>query len=820
MNIACKIRQGILLNAITLALWPYYGEAETFNSSLLVGDSSQKEWGKGAPIISPGQYELDIYVDGEWKGKYQVSIAGNNSQDFTMKKRDALLLGISHLDHLQHKNDTDDIALNDILHGGKSTLHTGELRLDLEVPQAYVAPHDKNWVAPALWNQGINGLYTNYNLNAYAGKDKAYDSGTSRSAFLSLHSGLNLFGWYLRDNSTWQHDSQGGSNWFTSSRYLEKPIAPLTMLMRAGEMYTSSDYFDSIAFRGITLNKDQQMLPDKDQVYMPVITGNATSNAVVLVSQNHKVIYQISVPPGPFAIRDLMPTGSRDDLEVEVRNSGGLTERFTVPFATMSTMLRPGSSDFRVNVGKVYASGYGERPWFGQADYSRGINNYWTWFNGLTVSQNYYALLMGSAVSFPWMGSMTASVEQTRWRDESSRRGEKYSLSWSKYLPTKTNVTLATWYYRTRDYMTLPEFVSRDSQRQYVSTFGSKQAFSVALSQPLGDDMGRLALDAWFRNYRGDRSSTRQYNLTYSNRFQQINYMLSLGRREYSRSSSASVDSAPRRSETSATFSLTIPFSLFDSPASINARSRMNNGHYASSSLGMSGVARDIDYSVDFSHDRAGSGVSTDLYAGWKSPWARLNAGVSDSADYRQASVGASGSLLAWSGGVLAGPDSGSNFVIVEAPGIEGAEINNDHAQRTNRRGQALVSGAVAYRMNQFWLDTSNSENPDIDVQSNVAHVAPYEGSISWVKYKTDPRKLFILRLQNEDGSPVAFGASIYDSAGQEVGYVAQGSQAYIKANTLPSSLRIGLKARACVIAHPAENQINICTARKDRTHV
>lgn len=816
MNIASKVRQGLLLNAITLALWPYYGDAKSFNSSLLVGDSSQQEWGGSAPIISPGSYDLDVFVDDEWKGKYAVTINGVESYQITMKKKDVFLLGISGIEHLEAKKDSDDIILNEILHGGKSILRTGELRLDLEIPQAYVIYNDKNWVAPALWDKGINGLYTNYSFNAYNGRDKGAQNNTSRSAFLNLHNGLNMFGWRLVDNSSWQTDDSNHSRWFTSSRYLEKPIAPLTMMMRAGDMYTSSDYFDTLAFRGITLNKDLQMLPDKDQVYMPVISGNATSNATVSISQGNKLIYQVTVPAGPFAIRDLMPTGSREDLKVEVRNSGGLTERFTVPFATMSSMLRPGTSDFRFNMGKLRSSGEGDRSWFGQMDYTQGLNNYLTWFNGLTVSHRYHALMLGSAISFPWLGSVSASAEQTRWSDERRHRGEKYSLAWSKYLPTRTNIALATWYYRTRDYATLQELANHGSQQQTDTAWGSKQAFSVSLSQPLGEDAGRLALDAWFRKYRGDRDSTRQYNLTYSNRFQKVNYTLSLGRSEYSRTTGV-IDRNKMSSETNVTFSLTVPFSIFDSPGSINSRTRINNGHYDSTSLGFSGSANEVDYSADITHTREGSGVSSDLYAGWKTPWMRLNAGVANSSDYRQLAVGASGGVLAWSGGVLAGPDAGNNFVIIEAPGIEGAVINSDSAQRTNSRGQALVSGAVAYRMNQFWLDTSSSENPDVDVIGNVAHLAPYEGSISFIKYKTDTRKLFVLKVRRENSSPVSFGSTIYNQAGEQVGYVAQGSQAFIKAEVLPTQLRIGNKTRAnsCVINQPTEKLINICKPTK-----
>ncbi|WP_210455087.1 fimbria/pilus outer membrane usher protein, partial [Pantoea ananatis] len=109
--------------------------------------------------------------------------------------------------------------------------------------------------------------------------------------------------------------------------------------------------------------------PDSERVYMPVITGIATSSAVVSVFQDGHIIHQLSVPAGPFAIRDLMPTGSRGDLPVEVKNNGGSTERFAVPFSSLPDMLRPGTSDYQFNIGEVDMRGINDHSRFAQFSY-------------------------------------------------------------------------------------------------------------------------------------------------------------------------------------------------------------------------------------------------------------------------------------------------------------------------------------------------------------------------------------------------------------------------------------------------------------------
>ena len=313
-------RKSLLVHSISLALCSFSAYGETFNSSLLVGNSADMDWSNNQLVMTPGTYDLDVYVNNVWRGKFTLTVANDDRGTVHIHKEDATQLSIQELDDAIANAHSDMIDINTLLHGGKSKLVPGELRLDLEVPQAFVKTDSQNWVAPQKWDQGINGLYTNYNVNYYNfhGLSEGYTN--SDNFYLSLNSGLNFSGWHLLDNSTWmRYSNPGKSYWVNTTRYLEKPIVAIESLMRVGRAYTASDYFDTVRFRGLTLTKSRQMLPDSERVYMPVITGIATSSAVVSVFQDGHIIHQLSVPAGPFAIRDLMPTGSRGDLTVEVK---------------------------------------------------------------------------------------------------------------------------------------------------------------------------------------------------------------------------------------------------------------------------------------------------------------------------------------------------------------------------------------------------------------------------------------------------------------------------------------------------------------------
>lgn len=80
---------------------------------------------------------------------------------------------------------------------------------------------------------------------------------------------------------------------------------------------------------------DDEMLPDSQRGFAPVIRGMAHSNAKVTVSQHGYVIYETFVSPGAFAIKDLYPTAQSGDLDVQVKESDGSVRTFTQPYSAV-----------------------------------------------------------------------------------------------------------------------------------------------------------------------------------------------------------------------------------------------------------------------------------------------------------------------------------------------------------------------------------------------------------------------------------------------------------------------------------------------------
>lgn len=194
--------------------------------------------------------------------------------------------------------------------------------------------HARGYIPPELWDNGITAGLINYNFTG----NNAHNTtgGSSRYAYLNLQSGLNIGARRLRDNSTRSYSSGGSTSsnenrWQHVNSWLERDITPLRSRLTLGDSYTNGDVFDGINFRGAQLASDDNMLPDSQKGFAPVIHGIARGTAQVSIRQNGYEIYQSTVPPGPFTIDDLYAAGNGGDLQVTIKEADGSRRVFSVP---------------------------------------------------------------------------------------------------------------------------------------------------------------------------------------------------------------------------------------------------------------------------------------------------------------------------------------------------------------------------------------------------------------------------------------------------------------------------------------------------------
>ncbi|WP_445496200.1 fimbria/pilus outer membrane usher protein [Photorhabdus sp. SF281] len=799
--------------------------AATFNTDFLAGESAKADLSRFSSTseLPAGRYGIDIYLNNDWKGRFDINIL-NDGKDIYLFTEDLPRLGIkSDINQLPAENlSKGEILLTNVIHEGTANLDVSKLSLHLVVPQAYIKNELKGYIDPAFWDRGIPGAMLSYHANYYHTQNRNQQNSNYENednAYVSLNSGLNLFGWQLRDQSSYYYTRSSGNKWSNNTRYLQRGISSINAELRIGDSYTSSDLFDSFRFRGINLKTDMRMYPDAWQGFSPIVRGVAQTNALVKISQNNVVIYQGNVPPGPFAIDTILPTGSGGDLFVEVTEATGRTNSFTVPFSSVPNMMKEGLGKYDISAGKTQIANSRYKPNFFQASYQYGFNNVLTGYTGTIISQDYYSLLLGSGFNLP-IGAISLDISRSSAKFDNSpaMKGQSYKMSYSRYIPqTGTNFSLAAYRYSTKKYLNLldainlHDWMSNGYNQQYYSH--QKNTFNINLNQSLGNGAGSLFLSGTFRDYWGTKNKNREYQMGYSNSLGKINYTLTASRVRYN------INETENKEEQRYYLTLSVPFELFDSPAYLTSHVSINDKHYNNSDLGLSGSAGQnnrLNYHFNVSDQKSGS-TTTSANLTYKTPVSTLNSSYSQSKSYRQMGLGATGSLVAYRGGILAANQVGETFAIIDAPGTVNASLNGDKSMVTNNSGKLLIPYLSPYRKNAIMLDTSEMPEGAAELIGNIRDIAPYSGAIAHLRFKTDQRKIFIFYATQAKGKPLPFGTEIVDSGGHSLGYVGQGSMVFLRVEKLPQQIyvRIGQSGeKSCIINDPQpemDSTANVC---------
>ncbi|MGR7043521.1 fimbria/pilus outer membrane usher protein [Klebsiella aerogenes] len=788
--------------------------AVKFNTNFLVGQSGKSDLSRfyTSSDLPPGKYNVDLYVNNDWKGHFDITVK-DSAQDLYLDADDLPRLGLKTEGQPEHNKVQTALPLAEYLHGGKAELDATNLSLRINVPQAYVKSELKGYVDPAFWDQGIPGAMLSYNANYYHTQNKhAANNSNDDNAYISLNSGINLLGWQLRDQSTYQYTKSSGSKWVNNTRYLQRGIAALNAELRVGDSYTMSEMFDSFRYRGASLHTDMRMYPDAYQGFAPIIRGIAQTNALVKVSQNGMAIFQTNVPPGPFALDNILPTGSGGDLDVEVIEADGRSNKFIVPFASVPNMLKPGMVKYDITAGQTRIPDNSYNPKFLQASYQYGMSNLLTGYTATIISEDYISLLLGSGFNLP-IGAVSLDISQSdaKFKDGERLKGTSYKLAYSKFLShTGTNFALAAYRYSTRNYLTLTDAINMhqwiDDGYDSQNYARQKNTFNVNVNQQLGQGLGSFFISGTLRDYWGGNGKNKEYQLGYANSIGKINYTLSASRVRYSGNGESS------REEQRYYLGLTIPFSLFDSPSYLTSIATMNDGHYDNSNIGISGSSGPsgrLTYGINVSDQRQ-SATTGSVNLSYKAPIATVNGAYSESRDFRQAGFGATGSIVAYQGGILTANQVGDTFAIVDAPGTTNASVNGNRNIVTNSSGKVLVPYLSPYRKNAIMLDTSNTPEDAAELKGNIRDVVPYSGAITYLGFKTDQRKTFVFYANQRNGNPLPFGNEVTDGKGNSIGYVGQGSMVFIRAEKMPDIARITISRKGneqCTIHNPKSGQ-------------
>lgn len=763
-----------------------------FNDQFLMRPKGQSvdvsRFEHGNPV-SPGDYTVDLYVNGNWVGHSAIRFvaqqgAASATPCFDRTLIERLGLNFSTLSAKGHdelgKAQAGECAnIADLVDGASQSFDMSDLRLDLSIPQVALLRNPQGYVSPEFWDEGVTSATLGYNLNSF----HVSGSGAANTqTYLGLNSGINFGSWHFRQNSaiTWQ--SNGPRSYQDIATYLQHDLPSIRSQLTIGDAFTDGAVFDSIGIRGVELASDDRMLPDSLRGYAPLIRGIATSNARVTVTQNGNKLYETNVAPGAFEINDLYATGYGGNLLVTVTEADGSQHSFSVPYASVAQLLRPGITRFNLAAGQFRDAQVSEHSNLLQGTVQHGFNNIVTGYAGSIVAQGYLAGLIGAAVNTP-LGAVAVDITEARAsiRGLSDTTGQSVRISYSKLVPTtNTNFTVAAYRYSSSGFWALRDaMLARDrvaGGQDPSAVDRQRNQVQLTMNQSFGNGWGNAYVVGSTLDYWNRAGTTTQFQIGYNNVLRafgtNFSYNVSLSRQR---------DGLTGQMNNQLFASVSIPLGSGQHAPTLSTNfTHSNVGGSSEQAMlnGSAGVDNEFTYGVTTGHQ---PGATTGGANGqYRSPYATLSASASGGSGFSQVSAGITGAVVAHPGGVTFANDLGDTIGVVEAKDAKGARITNSSGVRIDGSGYAVIPYLTPYSLNTVEIDPKGIPL-DVEFRSTSQQVAPRANSVVMIRFGTVSGRAAVIAAHQPNGALLPFGASVYDAQGSNVGAIGQNSRIFVR---------------------------------------
>ncbi|EPN9384257.1 fimbria/pilus outer membrane usher protein [Cronobacter malonaticus] len=663
------------------------------------------------------------------------------------------------------------VSMEEQVPGTKVAFDFSKLQLDITIPQTVLRDESSQGVPEEEWDDGIPALINNYQLSGQQYlKDR---QGNASSVYANLTNGLNVGAWRYRNNSTLSN-SEG---WHSITNYVETAVHALKSELTIGDSSTPGDVFDSLLVRGVQLASDDDMLPDQLNGFAPIIRGIAKSNARVTVRENGYVVYQRSVPPGPFVINDLSSVSDGGKLDVIVTEADGSETHNTISYSSVPQLLRTGQIKYNLSVGR-YLSGTGsveDKPEILQAVISRGLPLNTTLYGGAQYHDRYNALSLGLGVDLKRLGGIAADITQSKGRrgDTQEGSGKMVRLTYRNYLTeTDTQIQLDNRYY-SGDYLSFSDWATAED---LFDDTRKRREYNLTVNQSLNESNSFYTTLSRSENV--DRSVSRMWQIGWNGSVKNVSLSLA-----YSMTRSEGEAEWDKQ----LALTLSMPFSeafptmqpMVNYTATSGLQGDINN------QLGINGKVGDhqnmtwnsqLSYAAKNGEQSTKSGsAGLDYQGNYGDMNVTYNA---DQSNY--ISWNASGSVVAHRHGVTFGRNSSNSLALVSIPGGVDVPLNGGQDVHTDSRGYALVTDLRPYHRNSLSIDTHEASK-DLDFSSTSTELVPTKDAIVLAEFTAIRGRKAVITIKH-NGDVLPFGAKARIEGMDNVYYVGDKGQVYLNA--------------------------------------
>lgn len=411
------------------------------------------------------------------------------------------------------------ISTEEQIPGAKSTFDFSQLKLDISLPQTVLHDDSLQGVPPEEWDDGIPALITMYQLSGQ--QYIKHSSETTDALYANLTNGINIGRWRYRNNSTASKEE----GWNSISNYVETAIRPLKGELTIGDASTPGDIFDSLLIRGVQLSSDDEMTPDQLTGFAPMIRGIAKSNARVTIRENGNVIYQRSVPAGPFVISDLSSVSNGGKLDVTITEADGSETHSTVSYSNVPQLLRAGQLKYSLSAGKYLSDTTGgeKKPEVLQSTLSLGLPLNSTLYGGSQFHEKFRAFSLGLGFDLKRAGGVAVDVTKSKGSHENTDKteGEMVRLTYRNSIPeSDTQIQMDSRFYANK-YQSFSDWANSGEEYQDSN---KRREYNLTVNQSLTDEHSFFATLS--RTENTDNTVSRMWQLGWNGAFSIASFSL------------------------------------------------------------------------------------------------------------------------------------------------------------------------------------------------------------------------------------------------------------------------------------------------------
>ncbi|MDE4455267.1 fimbria/pilus outer membrane usher protein [Psychrobacter sp. DAB_AL62B] len=518
------------------------------------------------------------------------------------------------------------------------------------------------------------------------------------------------------------------------------------MTVRAGDILTGAlSWTRSTRLGGLQFGSNFDLQPYMTTTPLPSFFGSATLPSAVELYVNGLKQYSGEVPAGPFELNTAPSISGAGNAQLVLTDALGQSS--TVNFSLYDThrLLRPGLSDWSVELGTVREN-YGTKSF----DYGDDIAAFGTWRYGVnnrfTAETHAEATkgLANAGVGGTWVlgGSGGVLFASLAGSESQGQSGMQYSGSYS-WNNNRFNIGLNT-LGTSGDY--------RDVATQYGSTpiRQSNQISTGYSTQSLGsfglsynqvdyaeEDTAQFASAYWSKSFGRRLSINASYN-------HDIN------------------DSANNSASIGASFSLDRNISFNSSVQHTDDRNDfvadVSQSAPGAGGLGWRAQARhSIDSSID--NNNNSGGLAELNYLG---RYGQVQAGLSSYDGNYSTFASGTGSLVMMGGGLFAARQINDGFAVVSTDGVADVPVllQNNVIGTTNSRGLLLISPLNAYQENKIGIDPMDLP-ADLRIDKVALEATPTDRAGTLVNFKLTPVRSASIILTDSENQPIEIGSQV-----------------------------------------------------------